>query len=145
MSVSDNFNATGLPIPNEPVTFRVAMIDYWNTPDFKDKQMVRDWTEMTNVAFDWIHMSGQDAQTKVPLMYSTNDLPDAFIGIRQAVSDDYGAQGLNIALEEYVERYAPNITKALDEVTAARAACIPRSTATCTTSRASGFWASAGR
>ena len=102
MSVSDNFNATGLPILNEPVTFRVAMIDYWNTPDFNDKQMVRDWTEMTNVAFDWIHMSGQDAQTKVPLMYSTNDLPDAFIGIRQAVSDDYGAQGLNIALGESV-------------------------------------------
>ena len=120
VSVSDNFNATGLPILNEPVTFRVAMIDYWNTPDFNDKQMVRDWTEMTNVAFDWIHMSGQDAQTRVPLMYATNDLPDAFIGIRQAVSDDYGAQGLNIALEEYVDRYAPNITKALDEVTAAR-------------------------
>ena len=93
VSVSDNFNATGLPILNEPVTFRVAMIDYWNTPDFNDKQMVRDWTEMTNVAFDWIHMSGQDAQTRVPLMYATNDLPDAFIGIRQAVSDDYGAQG----------------------------------------------------
>ena len=120
MPVSDNFNATGLPILNEPVTFRVAMIDHWNTPDFNDKQMVRDWTENTNVAFDWIHMSGQDAQTKVPLMYATNDLPDAFIGIAQAVSDDYGAQGLNIALEEYIDRYAPNIKKALDEVTAAR-------------------------
>ena len=65
-------------------------------------------------------MSGQDAQTKVPLMYATNDLPDAFIGIGQAVSDDYGAQGLNIALEEYIDRYAPNIKTALDEVTAAR-------------------------
>ena len=49
MSVSDNFNATGLPILNEPVTFRVAMIDHWNTPDFNDKQMVREWTENTNV------------------------------------------------------------------------------------------------
>ena len=54
------------------------------------------------------------------LMYATNDLPDAFIGIGQAVSDDYGAQGLNIALEEYIDRYAPNIKTALDEVSAAR-------------------------
>lgn len=114
------FNATGLPIMDDLTTYRVAIVDYWNTEDFNEKDMFQMWTEKTNVVFDMINMSGQEMQTRVPLMYSTNDLPDAFIGIGQAVNDDYGAQGLNIAVQDMIAAYAPNITKALEEVPAAQ-------------------------
>lgn len=113
------FNATGFPIMDDLTSYRVAIVDYWNTEDFNQKDMFQMWTEKTNIVFDMINMSGQEMQTRVPLMYSTDDLPDAFIGIGQAVNDDYGAQGLNIAVQDLIAAYGPNITKDLEEVPAA--------------------------
>ncbi|MAG14055.1 MAG: hypothetical protein CMN78_05615 [Spirochaetales bacterium] len=117
---SSNFNATGLPILNEPVTFRVGIIDHWNMPDMNEKQMFKDWREKTNVVFDLIQMSGQEANTKVPLMYSTDDLPDAFINIGASNNNDYGAQELNIPLEDYIAQYAPNVVRVLEEMPVAK-------------------------
>jgi putative aldouronate transport system substrate-binding protein len=119
------FNATGMPIVDEQVTVSVAAIDFWNTPDFNDKQMAQEWEELTNVHIEWQHLpGGNDQQQMVNIMFASGDLPDAFFAASAATGRafEYGGQGLVLPLEDLVATYAPNIQDVFAEVPAAQRA-----------------------
>src|SRR5690625_7308016 len=72
---------------------------------------------MTNIHIDLeqVHEEGLDEKRNITL--GSGDLPDAFYAANIPVSDiqKYGEQGVFIPLNDLIEKYAPNISKVLDE------------------------------
>lgn len=109
--VSENFNATGMPIVNESITFEIAAQSLHNK-NFEELQFFQELEEETNIDVEWIMSSTEAWQEKKSLLFTGNDLPDAFYG--QAILTDvevvrYGAQGLLIPLNDLIDEYCPNL------------------------------------
>ncbi len=104
-------NETGYPITDELVTFEVAAKSRHNK-DFEELIFFQDLQELTNVNIDWIMSSEDGWSERKSLLFTGEELPDAFYG--QGVLTDvevirYGSQGLLIPLNDLIEQYAPNI------------------------------------
>ena len=104
-----NFNETGLPIVNEPVTVSFANINFWNTSDFTVLALVKQLEEMTNVKIEWRPIDGGELVTQVNLILASGELPDAFSGINLPKPAELGAQGIVIPQDDLISKYAPNI------------------------------------
>jgi putative aldouronate transport system substrate-binding protein len=104
-----NFNATGLPIVNEPVTYTVAHRKYANdqAEDQNMKECVRVTEEKTNVKFEWQDIMHTAWSEKVNLLFAADNLPDTFFGqVDIASRMDFLTE-----LGPLIEQYAPNITE----------------------------------
>ena len=112
---SANFNKTGLPIVNEPVTVSFANINFWNTDDFTQLALVQKLEKLTNVKIDWRPVNGAELATQVNLILSSGDLPDAFSGVRLPKPTELGAQGIVIPLDGLINEYAPIIQQRFSE------------------------------
>lgn len=110
---SDNFNETGYPIVKKPVTVKVAVFKMANHGDFANMQVVKDYEKKTNIKIDWVEISGQGFAENVNLMLAGGDYPDVFLGRGLTASYDamYGPSGRFIALNDLVDKYAPNVKK----------------------------------
>ena len=115
---TSNFNATGLPIVDEPVTISMAVVRHLQMNDWNEMGLMQRIEEETNVDIEWIQLVPEEQADKVDLMFASNDLPDAFCG-RQGMGREeiltYGPQGVLIPMEDLIDQYAPNIKKILTE------------------------------
>ena len=120
----DNFNKTGLPIVNEPVTLRIAGAKNQNiSKSYDELKFFKDLEEKTNVHIEWDITPNEGRQEKKSLIFASGDLPDAFYGMwvlqNAAYSENdlftYGEQGILLPLEDLMKEYAPNLTNFLDE------------------------------
>jgi putative aldouronate transport system substrate-binding protein len=103
-----NFNATGLPIVNEPVTYTVAYNKYANDQSSSqaEKECVLFTEEKTNVKLEFIEIMHTAWSEKVNLLFASGDLPDAFFG-----EVPVGTRKESLAeLGPLIGQYAPNIT-----------------------------------
>lgn len=109
----DNFNETGLPIVKEPVELTFLYVKGANTMDFKDNVMFQQMEKDTNVKINWQYAGDADWGEQKSLLLASGDLPDVFFG-DNALKDNDIATNLDmfIPLEEYVEKYCPNIKAA---------------------------------
>ena len=109
----DNFNETGLPIVKEPVELTFLYVKGANTMDFKDNAMFQQMEKDTNVKINWQYAGDADWGEQKSLLLASGDLPDVFFG-DNALKDNDIATNLDmfIPLEEYVEKYCPNIKAA---------------------------------
>ena len=104
------FNATGLPIVNEPVIYEMAAMSRHNK-NFADLEFFQKLEENTGVHVEW-NMSSQDGWKEKKGLLFAGELPDAFYG--QAILTDvdvikYGSQRMLIPLNDLIEQYAPNV------------------------------------
>ena len=109
----DNFNETGLPIVKEPVELTFLYVKGANTMDFKDNAMFQQMEKDTNVKINWQYAGDADWSEQKSLLLASGDLPDVFFG-DNALKDNDIATNLDmfIPLEDYVEKYCPNIQAA---------------------------------
>ena len=109
----DNFNETGLPIVKEPVELTFLYVKGANTMDFKDNAMFQQMEKDTNVKINWQYAGDADWSEQKSLLLASGDLPDVFFG-DNALKDNDIATNLDmfIPLEDYVEKYCPNIKAA---------------------------------
>ena len=109
----DNFNETGLPIVKEPVELTFLYVKGANTMDFKDNAMFQQMEKDTNVKINWQYAGDADWGEQKSLLLASGDLPDVFFG-DNALKDNDIATNLDmfIPLEDYVEKYCPNIKAA---------------------------------
>lgn len=101
-----NFNAEGLPILKEKETFTIAVPQVSTLKSAAEKQCVIDAEEATNVHIEWIEIPASGWDEKINIMFSTDSLPDAIIS---TVDMARNFEQL-VALDEYLELYAPNVT-----------------------------------
>ena len=115
-TLSENFNATGYPIVNEPVSISVAAVTSKNK-EFGELEFFQNMEEQTNVHVDWQMASKTGWDEKKSLLFAGGTLPDAFYGRGILTNVDvvkYGAEGLLLPLEGLIEEYAPNFMKLLE-------------------------------
>jgi len=108
-----NFNGTGFPIVNAPVTLSVLYVKGANMADLRENKMFQGLEEQTNVVIDWQYAGDADWNEQKSLLLASGDLPDVFFG-NNALKDIDVASNLDIfvPLEDLVEKYAPNIRAA---------------------------------
>lgn len=109
-----NFNATGFPIVNEPVTKTVLIRRPPNIGDVETMATFQKLEELTNVKIDWVVVSSDGWDDRINLTMASNDLPDAIIkgvpNITRASAD-----GSIIPLNDLINEFAPGIRALFDE------------------------------
>ena len=112
-AAAENFNETGLPIVNEPVELTFLYVKGANLADFEENAMFQQMEADTNVKINWQYAGDADWAEQKSLLLASGDLPDVFFGSNSLKDMDIATnQDLFIPLEEYVEKYCPNIQAA---------------------------------
>ena len=115
---SANFNATGYPVVNEPITITAMTFAAANSGDFNELSMLKEISEKTGVNVKFDQITGDAWTEKKNLTLAAgSDLPDLFYGGGITDSDilKYGKAGSFIPLNDLIDKYAPNIKKMMDE------------------------------
>lgn len=114
-----NFNETGLPIVQEPVTLKVAARKRESIKKpFEELEMFKQIQEATNVHVEWQTTPVSSWNEKKNLILSGGKWPDVFYG-NYVLNDNeivkLAADGVFIPLEDLIDKYAPNIQKVFEE------------------------------
>ena len=113
--VSENFNATGYPIVNEPVTLHVFASRHGLSEEYSTIQTFIDLEEQTNVKIEWEYSPEADWETQKPLLLASNDIPEVFVCSVLGESDVLQNPTLFYPMEDYIEQYCPNIQAMFEE------------------------------
>lgn len=113
---TDNFNETGFPIVNEPITLKVmqGIRDSDSLTDPSEMPAVQRLEEQTGIHLEWEVVKGSDWTTKLNLMFASGEYPDLIITPNTAVDqEEYGvSQQLLIPLnDDLTSKYMPNYTE----------------------------------
>jgi putative aldouronate transport system substrate-binding protein len=116
---SENGNMTPpgvFPIVEESVTLRVFVAPEPWIGDFSENKVTKWYEDKTNVHIEWMQVGRDDASEKINLMLaSQTDLPDVFMtGMSQQQQITYGAQGVFIPLNDYIENLGIGIKKVFE-------------------------------
>lgn len=107
----ENFNETGFPIVNEPITLKVLLgvrdIDSLMPPN--DMPIVQAMEEKTGIHAEWEIVKAADWETKLNLMFASGEYPDIIIAPNCTVNvEEYGVtQQILIPLDELAAKYMP--------------------------------------
>jgi len=118
VTADDNFNQTGMPIVEEPITLTVLTTRWGNMGDsFVNNEFLKELEEKTNVKIEWQVQSLNDWGEQKGIMLSGGELPDIIIGF-QTFNDADIMNNLNLflPLNNLIEDYMPNYTKAMEEM-----------------------------
>lgn len=108
--ISDNFNASGLPVLNEKETFTIAVPEKSPIKKAAEKICVIEAEEATNIHIEWMEIPSSGWTEKINVMFSTGSLPDAIIG-----DVDIARNYEQLApLDDYLVQYAPAVTEFFD-------------------------------
>ena len=113
-----NFNKTGIPIANEPVTLTVLTTRWGNMGDsFASNEFIKKLEEESNVKIEWQVQSLNDWSEQKGIMLASGELPDIIIGF-QTFNDADIMNNLDmfLPLDDLIENYMPNYKKALEEM-----------------------------
>ncbi|MDD3334091.1 MAG: extracellular solute-binding protein [Eubacteriales bacterium] len=109
-----------LPITPEMETFTI-MIDKEDMSQngWSEKECVAFTEKQTNIHIEWIEVPHSGWKERVNLTFASGDLPDAIIGSGVDVVSNMDSL---IALNEYVDRSAPNILQMFSDIPEMRGA-----------------------
>ena len=111
-----NYNETGYPIVKEPVSYEFMYCSNYLTDPNTESGFVKMMEEKTNVHMDWQIISSADKETKLNLMWASEDKPDCIANLLSSSEIiKYGKAGILLDLKPYMtEEYMPNFMKALE-------------------------------
>ena len=113
-----NLNSTGFPIANEQITLTVFGSRDQNQAEWKNVYVLKEYEKLTNVKMEYLEVPAQGFDEKKNLLFASNELPDIFIRSNLTTEEiqTYGvSSGQLLALDNYLEQYAPNLNKILSE------------------------------
>lgn len=113
-----NFNESGWPVVNEPVTLRVYGSRNTDQPeDWNDFELIKRMEETTGVQIEWELVEASAYDEKRSIMLASGDFPDVIKnGVSVTEMIKYGSEGAFLPLEELQEKYAPQFMAAYDKV-----------------------------
>lgn len=116
--VPENFNETGMPIVNEPITLHfMTGKEPTTADDYNEVTVWKTYQEMTNIEINWEMMPKEGLEEKRNLALASGSLPDVFY-TGYMPNDDlvkYGEQGVFLRLNDLIEEHMPNLTALLEE------------------------------
>lgn len=115
-----SFNPTGFPIVDEPIEYSAWTIDYWGVPPRHEAPIIQAYAEKTNVFVVFESIPGAANTERLNLAAASDDWPDFFLSFFGMDTGRFVDEGALIAVDELIDRYAPNITGALEEHPEAR-------------------------
>lgn len=117
-STDSNFNETGMPIVDEPITLTVLTTRWGNMGDsFKENEFLKKLEEESNVKIEWQVQSLNDWSEQKGIMLASGELPDIIFGFQTFNDADImNNLELFLPLDDLVENYMPNYKKALEEM-----------------------------
>jgi len=120
---ASNFNETGFPIVNEPITLELMGRKSPIQPEWGDMGFFKEMEAKTNIKFTFRTATADDYTQKKQLAFASMDLPDLFYGGELTLEEeaDFGSQGLLVPLEDLIDKYAPNLKKLMEENPAIKA------------------------
>lgn len=113
-----NFNVSGMPIVNEPVTLTVLTTRWANMGDsFTKNEFLVDLEKRSNVHIEWQVQSLNDWSEQKGIMLAGGELPDIIFG-NQTFSDSDIMNNIEMfrPLDDLVDSYMPNYKTALSEM-----------------------------
>jgi putative aldouronate transport system substrate-binding protein len=113
-------NMTGLPIVDDKVSISMMAFNIpLNGKPFAEMETVAWAEEQTNIHIDWTEVPQNAWTEKLNLVFASGDYPDAvYRGMTDAMTLDYGLQGVLVPLEEMIPTYAPNVQKVMMDIPA---------------------------
>lgn len=114
----ENFNESGMPIVDEPIT--ISFMARRGPPTAMDYNKVLVWEEyekMTGIHIDWEVISRDGFEEKRNLALGSDQLPEVFYTSDMPNLDlqKYGAQGSFVNLIDLIDKYMPNLTELLED------------------------------
>jgi len=117
-----NFNATGMPIVNEPVELTVMTMRWGDMGDsFAQNQWLIDLEKNSNVKINWTVASSNDWGEQKSILLAGGNLPDIFLG-SGTVNDGDILKNLDffVPLDDLIENNMPNYKHAMETYPAFR-------------------------
>lgn len=110
-------NSETFPIVKEPITVTGFGSKNVTHNDWDKMLCFTEYEKMTNIKVQWNTPPSQGYVEKKNLILASGDLPDFFMrgGLNPADEVNYGSQGVLIPLNDLIKKYAPNITKRMEE------------------------------
>ena len=106
-----NFNETGYPIVDEPVTLKMYTISSETDPN--EFEFFKMMEELTNVHIEWTTIpAGDGAQERLNLMWASGEYPDAVVAgstTLPSISREYLEDGIIIPVNDLIDKYMPNL------------------------------------
>ncbi|WP_221565950.1 extracellular solute-binding protein [Alkalihalobacillus sp. TS-13] len=112
-------NKEGFPIVDEEINLTM-MAPGTGLAEWKDMPTLKEYSEKTNINFEYITPPMSDFQTKLNLAFASGDIADIIYAagssnLTAGMEVDYGKQGVLVPLEDLIEEHAPNINKIFEE------------------------------
>ena len=119
------FHAEGMPIVDKPVSFSVLTMRWGDMGDsFTSNPFLVNLEKEANVKVEWQIVSSNDWGDQKPIMLAGGEsvLPDVVLGFQTFnESDIINNVEYFLPLEDLIEQYMPNLTKAFEEMPALKA------------------------
>ena len=124
--IPEGFHAEGMPIVDEPITISVLTMRWGSMGDsFKTNPFLVNLEKESNVKVNWQIVSSNDwADNQKPVMLAGGEsaLPEVVLGFQTfSESDIINNVEYFLPLEDLIEQYMPNLTKAFEEMPALKA------------------------
>ena len=116
-ATASNFNETGLPIVNEPITLKVLVETSPLYPITSDLWYFQEMERLTGIHWEIESVDSEQWKERKSLIFASQDLPDVIISMNLTTSDiiTYAAAGQILPLNDLLDDYAPNYMKLLKE------------------------------
>lgn len=116
-STDPNFNATGLPIVKEKITFTLMAPQDPGNAEFDDMEMIKRQEERSNIHIDWTTVPAEMWIEKKNLTLASGDFPDGFYkaGLDDSDVITYSENGSLIDLKPLMDQYGEYIPQVLEK------------------------------
>lgn len=114
----DNFNPTGMPIVNEPITLHfMTGKPPITAEDYNEVLIWQEYEKMTNIHIDWGLVPNEALVERRNLSFVGGEYPDVFYsaGVPDVDLFRYGQEGIIIKLNDLIDEYMPNFKALLEK------------------------------
>src|SRR5699024_9081122 len=113
----DNLNKTGMPIVKEKLEVDGFAAKFFSSQDWNNLMLWDEYSKMTNIDVDWETIQTEGLVEKRNLLITGGNYPEVFFASAFSKTDliKYGEQGIFLPLDDYIDEYAPNFKKILED------------------------------
>ncbi|MCT4543936.1 MAG: extracellular solute-binding protein [Vallitalea sp.] len=120
-AMEGNMYLEGFPIVKEPITIKIAAIDWWNSENYETLQTPKEYEKLTNIHCEWQHITSPE---QLNLIFAGGDsFPDLFLFLDYDKINELGKDGQLLPVQDLIKKYAPNVQKMFEKEPIAEKLC----------------------
>ncbi|MGZ9583610.1 ABC transporter substrate-binding protein [Paenibacillus marinisediminis] len=106
------------PIVNKQMTIKMFAPQLSTIENMETNTYTKFLEEKTNIKIEWDLVPGNALNDRKQLMLASGDYPEVILqgGLTKEEQMKYGKQGVFIPLNDLIDQYAPNIKKAIEDI-----------------------------